>query len=246
MLLEAHAGRSLTLDEDARLRALAAEDPARCAALADFDSLHVAFDAERRLFEEVSAPLSPAEEMDEGYARLARAAAVAEDGLRAQLRFGDAARMRSEGSAVRRRRATWIGVLAAAAAVAVVVILVWRGAAQPKLLTGEPDGTSLGGASRILMQSELRADRPVLTWHSLLGAARYDARISDARGELVLARPDADAASTTWELSSNQFAELRARASRVPPQELRLRIVARDGAGIAVGTTGELPLRLVD
>lgn len=246
MLLEAHAGRSLTLDEDARLRALAADDLRRGADLAAFDALHRDLDAERRLFDEVSQPPSAAEEADEGYARLARAAAVAEEGLRAQLRFGDAARTKPQGGAARRRRATWIGVLAAAAAVALVVFLVWRGDAQPKLLTGEPDGTSLGGASRILMQSELRADRPVLTWHSLLGAARYDARISDARGELVLARPDADAASTTWELSSNQFAELRARASRVPPQELRLRIVARDGAGIVVGTTGELPLRLVD
>lgn len=243
MLLEAHAGRSLTLDEDARLRTLATGDAERRAELAAFDELHGAFDAERRLFERVAAPWTAAEEADEGVARLARAAAGAEDALRAQLRFAGAQAMAPVAPRRGLRRASLVVAALAAAAVCVVAILLARGGSGPGLLTGTPDDAVLGAGSRIVMQSELRADRPLLSWHPVVGASRYDARIEDDRGELVLARPDTDAASTLWELSREQFAALHAHPGKTG---LRLRIVARDGAKLVIGSSGDLPLRLVD
>ena len=73
-LLAAHAGRTLTVDEDLRLRELAAADPASGEELAGFDDVHQALDAECALFAAANAPLTAVEEYDEGFARLAAAA----------------------------------------------------------------------------------------------------------------------------------------------------------------------------
>lgn len=239
-LLEAHAGRSLTLNEDARLRTLAARDRSGAAEVAAFDDLHTGFDAELVLFESVSAPITAAEEGDEGYARLARIAAAGEDTLRARLQFAGAVTGPVPHHARRRRAWLTIGTLAAGLLVA---WLVWGRQDHPSLMPGNPNDSVLGAAARIVMQAELRADRPELSWHVVVGASKYDARIEDATGQPVLVRPDPLAAAARWAIAPQDYARLRTLAR---DGELRLRVVARDGAGLTIATTGDLPLRVID
>lgn len=239
-LLAAHAGRSLTLNEDARLRALAARDPRGAAEVGAFDDVHAGFDAELALFEKVSAPITTTEESDEGYARLARIAAAEEDTLRARLRFASTLTGPLSTSAHRRR--AWLAVGALAAGL-LVAWFVWGRQDQPSLLPGNPNDSVLGTAARIVMQAELRADRPELSWHIVVGASKYDARIEDATGQPILVRPDPLAASALWAIAPEDYTRLRT-LSR--DGRLRLRVVARDGAGLAIATTGDLPLRVID
>ena len=238
-LLRAHAGRTLTLDEDARMRRLAADEEVLGEELRSIDDLHGLLDGESALFSAVSAPLTAIEESDEGFARLAQVAARGEQALRDHLRIGTPVAPMHR--AHLRRRGIWLTLGALAAAVLIFVLT--RGPSRPALLGSKPDDSVLGGVTRIVMEAELRGDRPELSWHAVIGAVGYEARIVDAAGREVLVRTRDASASTRWSLSGDEFTRLR---TLVGQAELRLRVVARDGAGIALGTTGDLPLRIVD
>jgi hypothetical protein len=247
-LLEAHTCRVLTADEERQLRALAAADPRRVAELRTVDDLHEVLADERALRAEVARPATPAEEADEGYRRLQNIAARAEDELRAKLTFGAPAELRScarsEATAGRRRRWVFAAAAGLLAAAGLGFALLGRGVGRPELLEGPPDGRTLGQAARIVLRAELDPARPVLSWHPVLGASRYDARIEDGDGALCLERTAGSAASTTWEFTEDQIRTLR--AVRAAGRELFLRLVATDRAGIPIASTGDLPLRLGD
>jgi hypothetical protein len=255
-LLEAHTCRVLTADEERQLRALAAADPQRVAELRTVDALHEVLADERELRAAVALPATPVEEADEGYRRLQSIAARAEDELRAKLTFGAAAevfaglRAPPDSAAVRGVRAGirrgWFFAAAAGllAAAGLGLALLGRGDGRPELLEGRPDGRTLGQAARIVLRAELDPARPVLSWHPVLGASRYDARIEDGDGALCLERTVGSAASTTWEFTEDQIRTLR--AVRAAGRELFLRLVATDRAGIPIASTGDLPLRLGD
>ncbi len=221
------------------MRRLAADDAVLAEELRSIDEVHDLLDGERALFAAVSAPLTAGEESDEGFARLAQVAARGEQTLRDHLRIG--APMAEMRRSHLRRRGIWLTLGALAAAVLIFVLT--RGPSRPALLGSRPDDSVLGGVARIVMEAGLRADRPELSWHAVIGAVGYEARIVDPGGRDVLVRAAGASASTRWSLSADEFVRLRTLAGR---GELRLRVVARDGAGIALGTTGDLPLRIVD
>lgn len=249
-LLRGYANRDLTDAERRRLASLCAEDPELRRSSRGLEELHEVFTLERELRQETSAPLGLDEQGDEGFQRLARVAAAAEDGLRARLRHGrDLAEPGvSEVRAAARETVQGLGgrrlLLAAAllllAGVAVVVLLRDGDRAGPGLLPGRPQDLPLGGGEirGIVMSTELHLDRPVLEWHAVVGASGYRVVLDDAEGEPVLQRPVS--AATTWQLDAAEVEVLRRRGD----EGLRLRVVAVDRDGIPVGTTGDLPLRI--
>ena len=71
----------------------------------------------------------------------------------------------------------------------------------------------------------------------MVGARSYDATISNADNRIVLARSEEVSRSYVWRLSPREYDSLARH-----PGPLYLRIVARDGAGIRIETSGDLPL----
>lgn len=261
-LLEAHADRGLTGVRRARLDELSRVRPDRRAAVEGFDALHEAFATERALRREVtSVPGDPGEEADPVYQRMESAAAGASDRLANSLRRGTLGRAEdqvapgvdardedpaspavlSTGSVGRRR--IWLSL--AAAAVVIVGLALFsqsgRGGAWPELQPNRPDDARLGsGPAHILFDASLRRDEPVLRWVRQSNARDYEVVVEDAAsGAQILRRSDELAASHEWRLEP---AELEALESHGAP--VILRVVARDGAGVVVGTSGDRPLTL--
>ena len=80
---------------------------------------------------------------------------------------------------------------------------------------------------------------PTVSWVPVAGAATYAVVVEDGAGKVVFQRGELQARSTRWDLSEAQFQLLQEQS-----EGLLLRVVARDGAGIIVGTTGDLPLSI--
>ncbi|MGE0144204.1 MAG: hypothetical protein AB7I19_16425 [Planctomycetota bacterium] len=244
--LRAHANRDLTNHEAAELREFATRDADAASAVAEMDALHESLDEERALFLAVSAPLTHAEEGDARWQRLSAAGAHAEAGLRAQLRFGEGVGATTGSQGLRKvaSHTRWWWALAAAAAVIVLSIMLRGGGVErPSLLPNTPDDRVLGSGARILLTAELRLDRPVLSWHVVVGAAFYEAVILGPSGESLAQRADRSRASTTWELEATDLDRVRAVADRA---SLRLRVIARDSLGLPLATSGDLPLTIVE
>ena len=238
-LRQAHANRDLTVAEAMRLRDLATAAPDLANDLATIDGLHRLFDLEAELFADVVAPIEASEEFDETYARLARVAAATEPTVRARLLHGGADR-RMPAPRTRWHLRRIVMYCAAAAAVLIATLLYTQSrSAAPPLMPGAPSGEVLSGSTPILLEPVLRTDAPSLSWHPVVNATRYDVVVVDAAGTVVLARDDFHATNHRWELTPDELARLTARTG-----ELRLRIVARDGAGLAVATSGDLRLTL--
>jgi hypothetical protein len=200
----------------------------------EFEPVGAALAAERALRDEVSGPVRAEEELDPRYARIARAAASAEEELRVKLRAAAGVPV----IPLRARRGRWLLALAAAAVVAAALVVL-RGNGAPALLDGAPGDEHLGGPARILMVPEISDRTPGFSWHAVAGARSYDVLVVDARATVVLQRSAERAAATTWNLTPAEFAELKAHAG-----PLSLRVLARDGAGLIVGTTGDLQVHV--
>lgn len=237
-LLRAHATATLTADERAELEAVRRTDPECAAAVARVDAVHRAFARERALRARIAAPPDPAEEADEAFARMAAAAARAEAELRSRLLHRALPRV-----VVRRgrtwRRAAAIALLAAAG----VLVAAWFGAfssAPPTLRRSVPAPETAGGeGASIVIAPRLSAVDRTLSWGPLWHAATYDVVILDGAGNVVLRRAADRERSTRWELTADEFERVRAHAPG-----LRLRVRALDGAGLPVGTSGDLPLTI--
>jgi hypothetical protein len=227
-LLAAHVHRELAGHEADRLRALARGDAAREREVAEIGDLHARLDAERALYRRARTPLAPREEADPVYRRLARRAAAAEQSLREAACAPRAVPARRPAFGARAR------IAAAAAAVLGACALL------PFLLrpTAPPD-TRWHVLPRILLEPEISPASRTLSWHAVVGARTYDVVIVDADDQTVLARPDRAVRSTLWELTADEYALLA--KSRKP---LYLRVVARDGAGLEVASTGDLRLEV--
>jgi hypothetical protein len=237
-LVRAHANRDLTAAEVDRLARLVAADPVLDAEVEAATEVHRAFGAERLVYADACEPTSPREEADPQYQRLQRAAAAAGERLRSRL---ERPWFRFRPPMSRRRVRVALAVCAAAALTVVALVLATRGDRGPELLPNTPDGRTLGGVARIVLDTELRASDRHLSWHAVLGAAAYEATIDDDTGRWLARRAAELAPQTHWQLDADEFARL---ADAVAAgKRLVLRIVARDGAGVAVGTTGDLPLR---
>ncbi len=266
-LIAAFANRELTEDERQRLDVLVADDAARCTEVADLEMTHSLFDLERGLSGEVAVPVNMAEAGDESFQRVEAAAARAEAQLRAHLQHPvplldsdapelDAAALKTAASKAAEdtpadaRPALLMfrpKVLAVAAIlIASLTFAMWPDAA-PQMMTGKPGREVLGGA-RIHLNTELHADLPVLHWEPVLGANRYAAIVLTASGDELLRWPNSkaeaptpQAVATRWELSANQYGQLK----RAESQKLRLRILAFDGDR-EIARSADLPLLLVD
>ncbi len=247
-LLAAHANRELTEAEAVRLRELVETAGEECASsVAAIDDLHARFASERALRQQlVVAGETDEEAADEGYRRLLGAAARAEQGLRAELRHPvTVVDVRSRAGLGR----VWIGV-AVAAVVLLAAGLWWSsgpGMGRPGLLPGAPADRILGTVSKILLNTELHAADAVFRWHATVGASRYDVCIEDLEGRTLLRRPVDLERSLSWNLSDLEFAQLSEVAAKKssPGAGLLLRIIASDGAGVVVGSSGDLPITLV-
>ncbi len=243
-LLRGYANRDLTDAERRRLASLCAADPELRRSSRGLEDLHEALMLERELREELSVPVGLDEQGDEGFQRLARVAAAEEDGLRARLRHGRDLAGPGACETVPRlggRRVLMVAALLLLAGVAVVVLLRDGDRTGPGLLPGRPQDLPLGGEIRgIVMSTELHLDRPVLEWHAVVGASGYRAVIGGSDAEVVLAREVS--AANRWSLDAAQVEVLR----RTTGRPLFLRVVAVDGDGLPVGTTGDLELRVVD
>lgn len=236
-LLVGHANRELTGSEVTRLQELTADHPERADKVRSMEQVHELFEQERAAFEEVVSPSDPKEEADETYRRLQLRAAEGEELLRARLLHGVQPAQSAVGG--RRPRTAWI-LGAVAAAVLAGFFLTRGGGGPPELLPGDPGPQRLGPAAvHISLTAGITADNRQLSWVPVAGAATYDVVVENGAGNVVLQRGDAEARSTRWELSEAQLQLLQERA-----EGLILRVLARDGAGIVVGTTGDLPLSI--
>ena len=246
-LIRAHANRELTGVEEDRLAELGAGHPSRAEEARQVGAVHGLLDQERQLSELVAAPVEPREEADEGFQRLQGRAAEAERSLRARLLHA----VRPLQAAVRRtgfRGAPW--TLASVAAALMVGLLVFRGGGEPPaLLPQTPGPETLGGpiqrdlisqVSLISLTAEIDADNRTISWLPVSGARPYAVVVEDRSGNLVLQRAGEDARSNRWDLTGAQFQILQQQGG----DPLLLRVVALDGAGITVGTTGDLPLAI--
>lgn len=233
-LLRGHATLSLTAAEQGELRALAAADAECGEQVAAFTAVHQAFADERALYAAVAAPAQAVEESDESFARLAAAGARAENDLRSRLLHAPAPmRLRARQRPVR----IVLKVAAALAAAALVAFALGVFDGPPALHQGVPRPEVAGGvAHTIVIAPHVSAADRTLSWSPLWHAASYDVVIVDAGGKVVLQRAADLARSTRWELTTQEFEQLRARP------ELRLRVRALDGMGLPVGTSGDLPL----
>jgi hypothetical protein len=236
-LLQGHATLSLTAEERDRLLAACAGHPARAAQLEAFTRLHEVFARERAVFTAVAAPPDPAEEGDEGFARLAAAGARAQAELRSRLVHAPA---QFPVVLPRRRRRILVGLALLAAAMLAAFGLGVFDAGPPRLRPSAPlPGAAGGEGQSIVIAPRLSAADRTLSWSPLWHAQSYDVVVVDAAGNVVLRRSPDHARSTRWELTTAEFEQLRARRL-----ELRLRVRALDGAGLPVGTSGDLPLAL--
>ena len=230
-LLAAHANRELLPAERQHLAALAAGDPEHLADLHAVEAVHAAFAHERALARAALRPVDPREEADPLYRDLGRAAARAETQLKAGLRALAPVPVMAP---VRPRwvlRVVWFG--AAAAALWLAWLLWLRPPQAPPLLDGQPNREVLS----IRLVPEVNKDLRTISWQSLSGARRYDVVVEDAAGKVLLERPAAAAKSTRWDLSETEFTLLS--QQREP---LTLRVIARDGIGLPIGSSGDLPL----
>ncbi len=192
----------------------------------EFAEVERLFAAERALFARASAPVDPREEADPTFARLRWRAARSEQALR------EGAVGTGTGAVALRARQRWRWLGGAIAAAAVVAVALFA------LRPGRPDDRTLGRALGIvLLDQQVSAQSPRISWQAVPGAQSYDAVIVDRHDRAVLTRAPALARGTTWELAPGEIERLRAL-----PGALRLRVVALDGAGIEVGTSGDRAL----
>jgi len=233
-LLRAHATSILTAAEQVKLRALAAPDPERRRAVADFERLHADFAHERALRRSIVSPGHPAEEVDEGFARLAAAGAEAEAELRSRLLHANLVQP-SRRHVV--RRVVLVGIGLAAAWWIASLLFGWH--SPPPLDPGLPRDQRAGGVvANIMIAPHLSAADRALSWSPIWHAQSYEVTVLESDGKVVLQRPHDQARSTRWEFTGEQIEELRMLG------ELRLRIRALDGSGLLVGATGDLPLQV--
>lgn len=231
-LLAAHANGELDEREERRLRDLAGRDPARADLVKEIEEVRDLLGEERRLFEEVSACPDPGEEADTTYRSLARAAARSEGTIRAALGGLD------QITSVRRRRWLPATLLAAALVIVFGAILSSRPGGPPPLDHRPPADLRAGGeGARILFSPRVSADARRLSWRAVPGARTYDACIEDTEGRVVLRRPEPRARSTSWEFTEEEYRKLKSM-----PGPLQVRVVARDGVGLALATSGDLEL----
>ena len=248
-LLAAHACGEL--DEHGRnaLTRRASEDPRRAGDVEAIDDVLAAFAAERRLRERVLAPAEAREEADEGYRRLSRAAAAREQRLREELQAQDrpswsamplatdVSKATTVPARARGARLLALGFAIAAAVLLGAFLLLQRG---PSLLTNAPQDLRSGAVPTIVLTPQIGASASSVEWQAVPGASHYEVLIEDAEGNLVLRRPDRATRNTRWDLTVAEIDALRKRS----PQALLLRVVARDGVGLIVATSHDVPLNV--
>ena len=235
-LFAACSNGELTKEERLRLQDLAGQDVGRRGALAEMEAVRELLDIESSMRKAVRRPADPAEEADEGYQRLASAAARAEAGLRASFEQSKVMETLapSRGSVKRGPSKVW-GVALATAAAVLVGILIGMGAGQSSGLdSSRPDDSKVLGLADIDVTTALSAESPRLSWAAPADAVRYDAVIVDEAGAVVLTRPATDLQvqrSTFWTLGAAEFSALREHKA------LFLEVIAKDKRGEEVART---------
>lgn len=230
-LLAAHANRELGDAGLASLRRLASADPELGSELDELDTMLATFDGERLLRDRVLRPSDGREEADDQFQALARAAGRAEHALRERLLVAPP-RPRLLARPSRLRRAAW--TLLAAAAVLVGVFVVLHRA--PALLTDAPRDERAGPVNAIVLSPQISANASVVEWQPVPGASHYEVSIEDSDAKVVLTRDPAAKKTTRWDLSRDQIETLK----RTPV--LFLRVVARDGVGLVLASSHDVPL----
>ncbi|MCC6671925.1 MAG: hypothetical protein IT458_12755 [Planctomycetes bacterium] len=241
-LLAAHANRDLTARQAQRLQDLVEHDETRRAEVEDLAVLHGLFAAERELRRRIlGAPRSDEAQdpelrqlLEAGQSRLAARATELLATPPASVRPATPHSWRW-----RLARPAWFA-LAGAVATAILLWISLRGGGEPGLAERAPQDQRLSGTARlVLLAAEIDLAEPHLDWYPVLGAVRYDASVTDATGAVIVARPETAGPSTRWEFRAEELTKLQQHAGA-----LNLRVVARDGMGLVVGTSHDLPLTL--
>ncbi len=236
--LVAHANKDLTPSDRDRLQTTVGLDERYAIEIEGVNEVHRLFDVERGLFSKVMAPVEPAEEANETYQAIARAAASGEEELRVKLMTRTASARGTRGRIIPLRRNLWASAIAVAAVLVVALVLVFEGGTAPTLNPNTPDAGRLGPeSSRIIFNPEVTMASREVSWNAVIGARTYDVVIEDVQGKTFFSRSADRAASITWTFTKDQYREL---STATGP--LYLRVVARDGAGVVIASSGDLQL----
>ena len=253
-LIAAHANRELDGNGRVRLEALIAATPAAARdeqrlLVDEIDALHRSFDAERSLRDAMLAPLEAREEADPQFRALLGAGARAESELKERAtritRIGATVVLPAPARPGLRLGGAKNVIMAAAAAILVAVglWLMLGGERAPALTRGTPGPERLGLS--IIARPEIALHEPTVSWFSVPGAASYDLLLIVGDNEIAFRKDGIPAATTTCDLQNANLASIaNRRTASGGAGELRLRIVARDGMGIVIGTSGDLPVTL--
>jgi hypothetical protein len=239
-LFAAFTNADVTGDERARLHELAGQDVGRRGAIAEVEAIHELLAVEASMRDEIMRPVEPAEEADESFRRMAKAAARAGEKMRAQMLHPTNIRTfehPSRGTAPARSR-VWLysAAVAAVLMIAVAVGMLMNQSTAPGLSTGlSPDsvlgaGAEIGTGAEIDVTTSITEDSPELIWSEVKGAASYEVSILDADNVVVLRRAEGRR-FIQWKLNSD-MTMLRAHEG-----DLFVTVVARNRAGEIVGAT---------
>ena len=230
-LLAAHTNREIDDRGLATLRRLANADSDLASELDAIDKVLATFDREQLLRERVMRPSEAREEAEDQYQALVRAAARAEQQVRERV-LQQPLRPAIVAAPRRLRRLAWV-MMAAAMVMLGVFLALHR---SPSLMTDTPKDERAGPVRAIVLSPQVSADTAFVEWQAVSGASHYDVAIEDGDGKVVLERPPQAKRSTRWDLSRDQIEKLKSQAA------LYLRVVARDGVGLVLASSHDVPL----
>ena len=230
-LLAAHSNREIADAGVASLRRLASADPELGEELDAIDTMLATFDGERLLRSRILRPGDPRDEASPRYQALSRAAGRAEHALRERL-LEQPVRPVVVARPVRARQLAW-ALLVAAAVLLGVFLALHR---SPPLLTESPRDERAGPVAAIVLTPQISANASIVEWQAVAGASHYDVSIEDADANVVFSRGSEAKKSTRWDLSRDQIETLKSMPS------LFLRVVARDGVGLVLASSHDVPL----
>ena len=237
-LFAAYTNGVLTQDERQRLYELAGRDVGRRGALAEVEAVHELIGVEKKMRTRVMQPSEPAEEADESYRRLAKAAARAEQKLRDNMLLPttiDVPRTpvpHTPAGAAGSRRVIYFAA-AAVLVIAAALFFALNHDSAPRLDGDKPTKAVLG-VRGIQTLTTVTADSPELSWGRIEYARTYEASVLDANGRAVLRRAAGLSRFTHWQLSDQDLSTMRQHEG-----DLYLRVVGRDENGAVVGQTQE-------
>jgi hypothetical protein len=235
-LFAAFTNADVTAAERVRLNELAGQDVGRRGAIAEVEAIHELLVVEASMRCEIMRPVEGAEEADESFGRMAKAAARAGEKMRANMLHPTTIRtfVQPKPSADAGRLRAWLygAAVAAVLMIAVAIGMLLNNNGAPGLSGGKPGDEVLG--EYISVTTQITDNSRELSWLEVKGAASYEVSILDASKAVVLGKTESRRRFTNWHLSTSDMTLLREHQGA-----LFVTVVARDRAGETVGATRE-------